>query len=119
MEKVSEKWFKDNGWSEYKTEPEISHDGSTIVTRKSVSYSLYGKPSIYKCKTWARWEHVITIWEYKWGGKKISNWYSFSCFGKIWNIENRFSHRRFTVEQVMAALTIVGLNNKNNVYTGK
>ena len=93
MEKVTDKWFKDNGWSEKKFS-----DGTHTIY-------ILSKNS----KTFARFDHHYDTnpdWR---GNPHTYNWYEFFCCGNGFTIENRISYRRMTVEQVESALKVVGL----------
>lgn len=93
MEKATDKWFKDHGWSEKKYA-----DGTHII------YTLTKNN-----KQYARFDHHRDT-NPDWRGKLHTyNWYEFFCCGNGFKVENRIFYRRMTVEQVESALKVVGL----------
>jgi hypothetical protein len=110
-EKVTEKWFEENGWT-----PSIFYLNNTIdgrgrvTTERIITYMLNNGSTTLKGYSQARWDHTIRVTRDK-RGKVVgaSNWYSLSVSGKGFHIENRIAYRRFSIEQVESALKIVGL----------
>lgn len=113
MIKVDDKWFKSQGWEKdvYDTTEE-SIGGYSSYRRKATVWRKSNQDGSH-----ARYEHVVETYFSK-GGRlakepKItgrSNFYVFNAWGKNgFNVENRISSRRFTDEQVLAALKVCGI----------
>ena len=92
-EKVSEKWFEENGWERW------------CDKTGSIQHTIY---SLRHGKSMARFDHHYETISDR-CGTHVSNWYSFSCSGRGFHIENRIAYRRFTVDQIENALKVVGL----------
>ena len=109
--KVTEQWFKENGWTLTNVPFKDTIDGrGRITNERTIVYTLnkgnYGDRNY--CL--ARWDHTIRVTRDK-RGKVVgtSNWYSLSVSGKGFHIENRISYRRFTIDQIESSLKVVGL----------
>lgn len=106
-----EKWFIENGWKvdiheETKT-PETARK-ETVYERRIVFRKWDG--DYVKTRTHARYEHVYRKVTDRWGCNEQSNWYSFYCYGKNnFKIENNICFRQLKVEQIEAALKVVGM----------
>ena len=107
MEKVTKKWFKDHGWKKYEDRYEMCPDqrGYENTVRHCIRYSL-NTDNIN-----ARWDCIVYVtppgrYNRK---KKIERFYTFWAKGKNgFQIENRMSHWRFTVDAISNALKIIG-----------
>lgn len=117
MEKVDEKWLKKNGWTCWHDEVTESWDHSTkTITHHVIYVKTVGNVGM-KCGKYkrARWEHKysrsflvskVTGNEYF---KSTSNYYMFSAFGDLFNVDNRISHRKFDAEKIEAACVLCGI----------
>ena len=111
MEKVTDKWFKEHGWTkyEYKTKEGDYDDisGYEKTVRHSVQYYLQTKDIS------ARWESVVYVTPPTRRNKKkrIERFYIFWARNSKTNyvVENRITYWRTTTEQMEAALKVVGL----------
>ena len=101
MEKVSDKWFKQHGW----TKQDIKDIDSDGTISHSVIYQLNNG------KLHARYDMVYEIYPPKWKGDKkgISRYYMFYASGSTgFRVENKISHRNFTTDSIVSALRLVG-----------
>ena len=108
MEKVTEKWFKEHGWKKYEYKDKMYDDqpgyDNTIKHHTIFSFDSNGIT--------ARWDCIVYItppgrYNKK---KRIERFYAFYARGKNgFQVENRISHRRFSVTQIEAALKLCGI----------
>lgn len=103
MGKVDDKWFKTQGWKEEKyddTKKVSDYDG---YRRRTTIFTKSNKGSH------ARYDHVIET--YFRNGKTTgrSNFYTFYARGNGFEVRNSVTHRKFTDEQILASLKIIGL----------
>lgn len=110
MNKVDEKWFKAQGWEVANYDESDTNDedirkrrGWTnikkVVCRKEVNGSI------------ARYEHVVeNMWWQDGTLRSRSNYYIFYAWGvNGFKVEHRCSSRKFTDEQILSALKVVGI----------
>lgn len=107
MCKVSSKWFKDNGFKEtvYENTHEYNNYMQEVTKQKQTVYSIYLKDR------WVRFDIYYYVTINKFGDKKISRYYMFNAYNKKTNfkVENNITHSLPTVEQMKAALVVVGI----------
>lgn len=108
MEKINKTWLKNNGFKEsvYENTEERSNHMQEVIKKKQTIHELYFPDK------WARFDSYYTIITNKFGDKKISRYYMFSAANKKTGffVENRISHYLPTIEQINAALKVVGIN---------
>ena len=106
MEKVTDKWFKEHGWTKYQDFYE-EEDGTV---RRGLVYSLTNG------QLRARWDRVIYNYsKKKWSSKKVSRYYMFYASGcNGFSVENRISYQNFTPETIIAALKVCGYDEFGN-----
>lgn len=112
MAKVDDKWFKAQGWEKdvYDTTEETI-GGYSSYRRKATVWRKRDQDGSH-----ARYEHVVETYYNR--GRSMnnkpkmtgrSNFYVFNAWGNGFSVENRCSSRRFTDEQILSALKVVGL----------
>lgn len=118
MDKVDEKWLKANGWTCWVDEVKEDWVYSTkIITHHTIYVKSMGDINKKKSKDYkrARWEHIYSrryLVNQNTGNEYFegtSNSYLFGVFGDGFRIDNKFSHRKFPVEKIEAALKLCGI----------
>ena len=108
MEKVSKRWFKNNGWKKYEEKYKLMEDqpGYENAVRHTIQYSLYNENIHARC------DCIVTVvppgrYNRK---KRVERFYAFWAYGRKngFHIENRITYRQFTVDQIETACTLCG-----------
>lgn len=107
MNKVNRKWFLDNGFKEsvYENTKDYQNYMGEVRKEKNTQYAIYFKDR------WARFDVYYYVTTNKFGDKKISRYYMFNAYNKKTNfkVENNITHSLPTVEQIQAALLVIGI----------
>ena len=107
MNKVDRKWFLDNGFKEsvYENTKDYQNHMGEVTKEKTTQYGIYFKDR------WARFDIYYRVTTNKFGDKKIGRYYMFYGHNKKTNfeIENRITYYKPTIEQMKAALLVIGI----------
>ena len=107
---VNRTWFKDHGWEKMVDETTETPEYSETIKRHQLTYR-YGTKVCGKHEIYARWDFHSTVVYYKGRIQRRSSYYMFTAWNTAtgFHVENRITHHPITVDQIKAAMLVVGV----------